>query len=108
MFHSCQICSKSILTRYSLCIPCLSDKVSKEAKLAKKLKSIKDSCSTCGSTDLITLAQRLASMCSFCGSHTPGCYGCESGESVGMKQAVVELKMAGKNPKKLCCRNIDC
>ena len=105
MFHPCQVCSKSILSRYTLCITCLSDKASKEAKKMKGAKKLtKESCPTCGSMDLITLEQRLASTCSFCGESCS----CKWGESVGMKQAAAELKMAGKNPKKLCCKNIDC
>ena len=99
-FHPCESCSQSILSRFTLCMSCLSNKVKKDSR---KLK-LDESCPTCGSTDLITLAQRLAATCSFCGENCS----CDWGESVGMKQALVELKMAGKNPKKLCCRNIDC
>ena len=47
IFHPCQVCSKSILSLYTLCITCLSDKASKEAK-----KLTKESCPTCGSTDV--------------------------------------------------------
>ena len=105
MFHPCQVCTKSILSRYTLCITCLSDKVSKESKKMKAAKKLtKESCPTCGSTDIITMCQRLASTCSLCGESCS----CNFGQYVGMKQAAEELKMAGKNPKKLCCKNIDC
>lgn len=103
MFHPCEICSKSILSRFTLCMSCLSNKVKKDMTM-NRIKSTKESCSKCGSTDLISLAHRLAATCSFCGESCS----CNFGESVGMKQATTELKMAGKNPKKLCCRNMNC